>query len=66
MEQKLHFRHELKYRIGYPEYQAMKRRICHVMSLDPHTGPDGTYRIRSICFDNGNDKALREKGGWRQ
>jgi len=31
------------------------------MKSDFHTGPDGRYTIRSIYFDNVNDKALREK-----
>jgi hypothetical protein len=28
---------------------------------DPHAGPDGRYHIRSLYFDNADDKALREK-----
>jgi len=31
------------------------------MRPDGHTGADGKYRIRSIYFDNYEDKALREK-----
>ena len=31
------------------------------MTKDPHASPDGTYRIRSVYFDNSDDKALREK-----
>ena len=31
------------------------------MKMDPHTRADGTYSIRSIYFDNIQDKALREK-----
>ena len=61
MEQEKHFRHELKYAIAYSDYLAMRERLQHVVLKDPHTGPDGTYRIRSIYFDNAYDKALREK-----
>lgn len=55
------FRHELKYRIGYPQYLELRRRLRTVMSADSHTGDDGRYLIRSIYFDNYRDKALREK-----
>ena len=60
MEQK-HYRHELKYTVSYGEYLAMRARLRQVMHADAHTSNDGRYRIRSIYFDNSNDKALREK-----
>ena len=37
------------------------KRFRQVMKMDPHTRADGTYSIRSIYFDNIQDKALREK-----
>ena len=55
------YRHELKYKIHYSEYLAIRQRLRQVMVSDPHTGTDGTYQIRSIYFDNIYDKALREK-----
>ena len=61
MEQKEHFRHELKYRIAYPQYLVLRSRLGAVMQPDVHTGADGRYLIRSIYFDNYRDKALREK-----
>ncbi|MCR5399702.1 MAG: polyphosphate polymerase domain-containing protein [Lachnospiraceae bacterium] len=61
MEQEKHYRHELKYAVSRGEYEAMKKRLRLIMRSDPHTGPDGTYLIRSIYFDNADDKALREK-----
>lgn len=61
MEEEKHYRHELKYQIPYSEYLAMRERLRTVMQTDPHTMADGTYRIRSIYFDNVSDKALREK-----
>lgn len=60
MEQK-HFRHELKYVISYFQYLELKSRLKAVMRADAHTDADGRYRIRSIYFDNYEDKALREK-----
>lgn len=56
-----HYRHELKYSIPFSEYMAMRCRLRSLMTADPHTGPDGMYRIRSVYFDNSDDKALREK-----
>ena len=61
MENIKHFRHELKYSISYGDYRAMRERLGRVMSHDPHASPDGRYLIRSIYFDNSDDKALREK-----
>ncbi|MBO4635936.1 MAG: polyphosphate polymerase domain-containing protein [Clostridiales bacterium] len=55
------YRHELKYEIPYSDYIAMRSRLKAVMRPDPHAGPDGKYRIRSVYFDNSDDKALREK-----
>ncbi len=55
------YRHELKFPIGFGEYLALRQRLRPVMKPDPHAGADGRYLIRSIYFDNFNDKALREK-----
>ncbi|MBQ6116493.1 MAG: polyphosphate polymerase domain-containing protein [Oscillospiraceae bacterium] len=61
MEQEKHYRHELKFAIPYADYLAMRARLRAVMTADPHADASGTYRIRSIYFDNSDDKALREK-----
>ena len=61
MEQEKHYRHELKYMIPWAEYTVMRRRLRSIMKADPHASADGFYRIRSIYFDNIDDKALREK-----
>ena len=61
MEEHKPYRHELKYSISYPDYLTIRGRIKNLMRPDPHAGPDGKYRIRSIYFDNIDDKALREK-----
>ena len=61
MEQERHYRHELKFAVPYAEYIAMRGRLRQVMTRDPHTRADGLYQIRSIYFDNSDDKALREK-----
>ena len=61
MEQEKRYRHELKYAVRYADYLALRNRLRAVMTSDPHTDADGLYQIRSIYFDNADDKALREK-----
>lgn len=61
MQQEKHYRHELKYEIPYVDYVAMQARLRLIMKTDPHASPEGFYRIRSIYFDNSDDKALKEK-----
>ncbi len=61
MEQEKHYRHELKYPVSYTDYKAVRERLRQIMKPDPHTGADGTYRTRTIYFDNSDDKALKEK-----
>ena len=61
MEQEKHYRHELKFEIPYVEYIAMRTRLRAIMKPDPHTDASGRYQIRSIYFDNSDDKALKEK-----
>ena len=51
-------RQELKYELGRGEYAAISARCRAVMHSDPHTGPDGTYHIQSLYFDDLGDTAL--------
>ncbi|NLV75342.1 MAG: polyphosphate polymerase domain-containing protein [Chloroflexi bacterium] len=55
------YRTELKYSIDYADYLALRQRLCPIMKRDAHVRDDGHYIIRSIYFDNFNDKAIREK-----
>ena len=54
------FRHELKQEITYADMLILRQRLKTVMQKDSHA-TDGRYEIRSLYFDNLNDKALREK-----
>lgn len=54
------YRHELKQEITYLDMLILRQRLMQVMKKDSHT-LDGKYKIRSLYFDNLNDKALREK-----
>ena len=55
------YRHELKFMISYSDYLAMRERLKAIMQTDPHVQGNGRYLIRSIYFDNSDDKALKEK-----
>ena len=54
------YRHEWKHEINYADLLAIRQRMRAVAQPDPHAA-DGHYLIRSLYFDNDNDKALREK-----
>jgi len=57
----LKYRHEFKHAINLLDYHALRQRVRAVARVDSHAGTDGRYHIRSLYFDNENDKALREK-----
>lgn len=54
------FRHEWKHEINLSDMIALRHRLKVMTTLDSHA-IDGKYEIRSLYFDNLNDKALREK-----
>ena len=54
------YRHELKYQISDAQVQLLKNRLNHLIPADSHAGPSGTYTIRSLYFDDFEDRCLRE------
>lgn len=54
------FRHELKHEISAFDAALIRQRMKVVARPDPYAR-DGRYAIRSLYFDNLQDKALREK-----
>ena len=56
----IHYRHEWKHEINYSDLLCIRQRLLAVAEADPHA-VRGKYLIRSLYFDNGRDKALREK-----
>ena len=54
------YRHEVKHYLNWSDLMCIRARVRTVMQPDPHT-KDGKYQIRSLYFDNAEDKALREK-----
>ena len=54
------FRHEWKHEISYSDMIAIRQRLLAVATLDSHA-INGTYKIRSLYFDDFQDQALRDK-----
>ena len=54
------YRHEWKHELSFQDSLILRQRLRAVMEPDVHA-VDGKYFIRSLYFDNLNDKALREK-----
>ena len=55
-----HYRHEWKHEISYADLVTIRQRLRAVAEPDEHAA-DGRYLIRSLYFDNAQDRALREK-----
>lgn len=56
----MQFRHEVKHEISNLDMPVLRQRLGAVMKSDRHA-QNGRYDIRSLYFDNLDDKALREK-----
>lgn len=56
----MQFRHEVKHEISHHDMMSLRQRLRAVMKPDAHA-VNGQYKIRSLYFDNLEDKALREK-----
>lgn len=55
------FRHEIKHVINLFDYIIISNKLKHIMKKDPNSNESGEYKIRSLYFDNHNDKVLKEK-----
>ena len=55
------WRNELKHIITPADRAAICASLRAVAKPDAHAGPDGSYLVRSLYFDNPADRALREK-----
>ena len=56
----MQLRHEFKHEISYVDMLSLRSRLSAVMQQDSHA-INCRYKIRSLYFDNLNDKALLEK-----
>lgn len=55
------YRHELKHYINIIDCMELRSRLKHIAKRDPNANEDGTYKIRSLYFDNYEDKAVTDK-----
>ena len=54
------FRHELKYEVNDVEIPVIINQINHLLSLDRHADASGAYCVRSLYFDDYENRCLRE------
>ncbi len=54
-------RHELKLYINYADFLQLRAKLPYVLKSDKNAIDGQAYKVRSLYFDNYNDKALREK-----
>lgn len=54
-------RRELKHAITRLDCHLLRNNLQHFMTLDPHAKKDGQYLIRSVYFDNFDNKILNQK-----
>ncbi|WP_077210680.1 polyphosphate polymerase domain-containing protein [Bacillus dakarensis] len=54
-------RHELKHEMTKMDCYLLRNRLKYYMEVDPHANKDGKYLIRSVYFDNFDNKVLTQK-----
>ncbi len=54
-------RHEIKHIINVGDYWLLRQRLSTICQHDKFAEENGQYKIRSLYFDNDDDKALKEK-----
>lgn len=54
-------RHELKHYINYADVLQLRARLPFVANIDKNAVDGKGYQVKSLYFDNYNDKALKEK-----
>ncbi len=54
-------RHEIKHYINHADYLQLRARLPFIAAPDENAAGGNGYRVRSLYFDNHEDKALREK-----
>lgn len=54
------YRHEYKYRIDAGQAAILEMRVSMLLQPDPHAGESGTYLIKSLYFDDYNERCFKE------
>lgn len=60
-DQELHFRHELKFYINYRDYIVLRQALKSLLTPDDNGDENNSYHIRSLYFDDKDEKALVDK-----
>lgn len=60
MEENRKFRHEWKYIISCGQLQTIQTRLRTLLALDKNVGPSGSYTIRSLYFDDYDNRCFYE------
>ena len=60
MDKEVKFRHEMKYLVTDAQILMLENRLKHLIPKDPHVNKDGIYVIRSLYFDDYDDRCLQE------
>lgn len=60
MEAGSNYRHELKYLVSTAQIPLLRSRIQYLMRPDPHAGESGSYNIRSLYFDDYENRCYYE------
>lgn len=55
------YRQEIKMGINEFDKRILSSRLSSVLKKDKYAGEDGSYKVRSLYFDDLSDKALHEK-----
>lgn len=54
------YRHELKYVISSAQVQMLRSRLAYLIPLDSHVAAAGSYSIRSLYFDDYDNRCFLE------
>jgi hypothetical protein len=55
------YRSELKHYINIADYMELRSKLRHIAKPDPNASQDACYKIRSLYFDNYEDKVVTDK-----
>lgn len=58
--EEMKYRHEMKYLISAAQLPLLKSRVEQIMKLDSHVGESGRYNIRSVYFDDYDNRCYFE------
>lgn len=54
-------RREIKHEMTKMDCYLLRNKLKHYMEIDPHAKENGTYAIRSVYFDNFDNKVMNQK-----